>query len=367
MYNSRFGLRSFIKPGNIPELTILMARSFATIAVVCAAWTLASIGQARADDEWEWKNGKWVKMAKPAKGSSPGELALIRQMVQEGQTRKPLKAVKEFLARYPTDEGCEEAMHLAGLAEMNRGYYFQAFEWFEKQLIRFPNGSYVERGLQKEFEVAEAFLHGKKRVTAYIFYLPAADDGLAILAKITGHDPNGPMGEKALLRVAEHRYSQKDYVEATHSYDQFVKQFPKSPQVPFAMLQAAKAAYSGFKGVQFDDSPLAEALDRFKVFAQAYPEVARREGVDRICRTIVNSLAEKIYSSGQFYERISKPASAEFVYRDVIERFPGTIWSQRARTDLVRLGAKAIPPEATASQPAAEKATAGITEKVERK
>ncbi|MBI5726015.1 MAG: outer membrane protein assembly factor BamD [Planctomycetes bacterium] len=350
-----------------------MARLIPTIAVVLAAWAFTSCGQARADDEYEWKNGKWVKTAKPAKGSLSGELAMIRQIVKEGQTRKPLNAVKEFLIKYPTDDGCEEALHLAGLAEMNRGYYFQAFEWFEKQLNRYPDGSFVERGLQREYEIAEAFLKGKKRVSAYIFFLPAEDDGLAILGKVTSHDPNGPMGEKAMMRVAEYHYSQKDYAQAVQSYDEFVKRFSKSPQVPFVMLQAAKATYAAFKGVQFDDTPLAEALERFKVFSQAYPDLARREGVDRICRTIVNSLAEKVYSGGGFYERTGRPASAEFVYRDVLDRYPGTIWSQRARADLVRLGAKNIPGEAPASQPATRPAAAtgktpgGTAEKADMK
>ena len=51
---------------------------------------------------------------------------------------------------------------LAGCAEMERDRYWQAYGWFEKQLDQFPQGPRSGKALQKEYDIAEGFLAGKR-------------------------------------------------------------------------------------------------------------------------------------------------------------------------------------------------------------
>ena len=311
--------------------------SFAIVA--CCLLRLAlPCGAAPGKQEYEFIDGKWVRVAPPAKGTAAGELSLIRQKVARGHGRRACRAAKRVLRKYPGDPACEEVTYLWGEAEIVRGRLFQAYGKFEDQFAQWPNGQYAERALLREYEIAESFLGGTKRIVMGIIYIPAKGDGLEILARIVEHAPGSSLAEKALMRIGDHHYQHYDYEEAAEAYDRFLVLFGNTPRAPRAMLQAARATYASFRGIDFEDVPLLNARQRFRVFAERYPDRARKANVAQILQRIHVTLAEKIYRTGQFYERIGRKKPARFYYRLVAGDYSRTRWAQDAREDLRRLG-----------------------------
>jgi len=288
-----------------------------------------SCSLATAENEYEWKDDKWVPV--------PGDLALIRQYVEQNRPRKAVKAARKFLAGYPDSPAREEVLHLAGQAEMNRGRYYKAYEWLEKQLADHPAGELSEGALRREFQIADAFLMGKKRIFAWFIPLSAEAEGLEILSRITEHVPGSVIAENALLRIAEHHYARKEYAEAVDAYDHHLELFGKSPRAAEAMLQAARATYASFKGIAFDETPLIEAQQRFEILAERFGRTARKANVAAILRQIIETRANKTYADGRFYERTGRAKAAAFYYRQVIDRYPKTQWAPKARQELKRL------------------------------
>jgi outer membrane protein assembly factor BamD (BamD/ComL family) len=321
-------------------------------------WAVLAAGSPRAlaQEEYEWKDGNWVKVASPAKGTPAGECALIRQYVQQGSNRTAVREAERFLKKYPLEPSAEEVLMLAGRAEIARGRYFQAYEWFERQLNQFPNGPLFERALIHDYEVAEAFLAGKKRIVWGIFYLPAQDDGLLILAKIAEHAPGSALAEKSLMRIGDYHYQERDYAEAVQAYDRYLEVFARAERASYAMLQAARASLASYRGTEFDDTPLLEARQRYQMFSQRFPLQADRADVPRILEQIRVSLARKAYTTAEFYERTGRRDPAQYYYRLVMEQYPQTEWEARSASALRRLGVPtALPGAATipASAPAA--------------
>jgi len=310
---------------------ILVAAFVTAMVVLCAA------GQEKGAREFV--GGKWVRVAPPKPGTPAGDLAVIRRHVKQGQDKKAIKAVKKFLKAYPRHKSAEEAMMLAGRAEMNRRRYYQAFEWYEKQLVRFPAGTYSERALRREFDIAERFLGGEKRVVLKIFRISAEDEGLEILSRIAGHAPGSAIAEKAMLRIADHQFSKSRYIEAADAYDRFLQLFGKSAKAPYAALQAARSIYASHHGVQFDETPLIEAELRFRNFASQYPNEARKAKVSSILKQISDARAKKLYDTARFYERTDRSKAAVFYYRRLAKEYPKSIWARQGRENLVRLGA----------------------------
>ena len=332
------------------------------ILVVALVVGCGSATVALAAGEYELKGNKWVYSYPPALGSAPGELAIIRQEIEQGDGKDALAAADQFLKKYPDDLDVEEVMHLAGQAEILRERYFQAYERFEKQLTRFPNGQHSERALEKEFEVAEAFLAGKKRLVLGFLPLSAQDDGVSILEKIAEHAPGSKLAEKALMRVADYHFGAQEYLESVKDYDRYLETFSKSPRAAYAMSQAAKASHSAYRGPEYDDAPLLEAQQRYRMYQDRFPLLAERANVPQTLERIRSSLAEKQYGTAAFYERTHRLDAAKFYYRAVIEQYPATQWEKQSRMALVRLGvpagtAKVFPASAPAanasSQPAA--------------
>lgn len=301
--------------------------------VICSV--LLAIGVAEVPGgEYVWQDGKWVPAAKPAEGTVEGELAIIRTHIAQRDRKKALAAVERFLARYPDDAACEEAMLLAGQADLDAGQYYQAYEQFEKMLDRYPNGRFLERALTREMDVANAFLAGKKRTVAKVFRLPAKDEGLDILRRIAEHAPSSLIAESALLRIGEYHYQQGEYAESADAYDEFLQLFPRSGRVPHAMLRGAQAMLASFKGVPYDETPLIEAEQRYKVIIDQYPAAARKARAKQALRQISELRAERAFQTARFYERTKRPKSAKFYYQQVVDQYPGSPWAAQAQAAL---------------------------------
>jgi outer membrane protein assembly factor BamD len=331
-----------------------MRHNRSTLLALCVAAALAAgAGRALAQEEYEWKDGNWVKAPAPAKGTPAGECALIRQYVEKGWNRTAVLEADRFVKKYPLEPAAEEVLMLAGRAELARGRYFQAYEYFEKQLNQFPSGRFFERALQHESEAAEAFLAGKRRIVWGIFHLPAQDDGITILGKIAEHAPGSALAEQSLMRIGDYHYQQRDYPEAVAAYDRYLEVFARAERASVAMLQAARASLAAYRGPEFDDTPLLEARQRYQMFAQRFPLQADRADVPRILEQVRASLARKAFTTAEFYERTGRKEPAKFYYRLVMEQYPQTEWEPRSAAALRRLGVPtALPLPARVEGPA---------------
>jgi outer membrane assembly lipoprotein YfiO len=329
------------------------------LALCTAAALLAPAGRSHAQEEYEWKDGNWVKAPVPAKGTPAGECALIRRCVEKGENITAVQEADRFLKKHPLEPAAEEVLLLAGKAELARGRYFQAYEYFEKQLARFPSGRFFERALQGEYEAAEAFLAGKRRIVWSIFRLPAYDDGIKILGEIAKHAPGSALAEKSLMRIGDFHYQRRDFLEAVAAYDRYLEVFARAERASYAMHQAARASLAAYRGPEYDDTPLVEARQRYQMFAQRFPLEAERADVPRILEQIRLAQARKTYSTAEFYERTGRKESAKYYYRLVMEQYPQTEWEPRAAASLRRLGVPtALPLPARAPAPATRPTTA---------
>jgi outer membrane assembly lipoprotein YfiO len=322
-----------------------MFRSYLKIAVLAGTCLLARLPAAAAD-KYEWKDGAWTPVPAPAEGTAAGELSIVRDRFEAGRFAKTVKAAAAFAKKYPADAGYEEVCLLAGKAEVQRQRYWQAYQWFEKQLDQSPNGRLSDEALQQEYDVAEAFLAGKKRIALGVFRLNAMSDAVDILTGIAEHAPGTEIAARSLLRVADYHYSAGKWAEAVDAYDMFVDLFPRSDQAPYAAGKAAMATWLSFVDIPYDETPLIEAQQRFYHVTEAYPQEAERIGAEAILQQIATTRAEKLYSIAKFYERTDKPSAAQYYYRQLAERYPSTDWAAQAGEAGRPAGAPGEPDEA---------------------
>jgi len=316
-----------------------MTGKYRWCVIILAVLSAAAVCGAQDRTEHVWKDGKWVPAPKGKKGTPEGEISLMRRYLDAGKPRAARKAAKRFLQRYPTDSRREEAMMLAAQAQMDRGRYYDAFERFNYQLDQYPNGEFFERGLQRQYEIADAFLKGRKRRIIWgMFRKSGAEDGLEILAQIAQRVPGTVIAEKSVLRAADYHYEAEQAAEAVEAYDNYIKMFPKSPRLSYAMLRAARATYAQYRGEAFDDTPLVDARHRFDDFAKLYPVEARKANVPMVLSQIRNALVRRTFATAKFYRRVRRKEAAIFYYRKVIAEHRDSHWARRAKDALVELG-----------------------------
>lgn len=310
-------------------------RIILTALLLCA---LVALAARPASAQMVWSGDGWVKPRTPDPGTPAGDLQRIRELLEQGENKDVADTVEQFLVLHGESPLCEEAMNLAGQALMNRGRYWDAYKWFQRQIDGYPNGQYFKRALDREYRIADAFLNGRKRRALKIFRVPAQDDGIEILMRIAAAAPGTALAERALIRVGDYHFGEQEYPEAIGVYEDFLKDFPLSQKRSYAMLQVAKSYLLSFRGIQWEAEPLRNADVRFRVFAEAYPQLAEQENVPAILEEIRLTLAHKLYHTAAFYERTHYPRAAAFYYQKTIDDYPDTHWAQSARGKLEQLG-----------------------------
>lgn len=299
------------------------------------------------------KDGQWVRQAPPLEGSAAGEISLLRECADKGSHAEADKLAKKLLKRPDLeDETREEVMCLAGQANLNGERYYQAYEWFKRQLDSYPSGPYSQRALDREFKIAEAFLAGKKRIVGNVLRLPATDEGLEILAKIAEQSPKTAIAERAMLRIPDYHYAKREFVEAGDTYDQFLSMFPKSASASYAALHAARAHFYQYEGASHEETPLIEAQQRLKTFQANYPRDAEEAGVGEMLKQITTYRAQTTFETARFYERTGHGDAALYYYRRLQQEYPETTWAAQSAGTTKRLeaGVQAAKPRAPAWQ-----------------
>ena len=283
------------------------------------------------------RGGEWEQLD-AGEQAAQSSLIAIRQKHELGKRHELVTAVKKHLKKFPGDPTCEEALILAGEAEYDNEQLYQAFSWYEKQLSRYPSGPFSERALLREMQIGKGLMGGEKRHLWRVIPMKAADEGIEILQKVAEHAPGTKLAEDALMHIGDWRFERGEFKEAIETYDQFMKLMPRSRMAPQAMLNGARATLEMYRGVEYDESPLLEAGDRYLFFQETYPQIARREDVDQILSGIEDARAERLMHCAGFYERTHRPEAAVYYYRKILEEFPGTYYASSAETTLAGLG-----------------------------
>ncbi len=300
------------------------------LAAAVSAWAVAP-------EDLIWQDGQWILQPPPDPATPEGQIAMIRFEDDQHHYDKAVEAAKAFLKTHPGDVLREQAYDLAGHAEMHRGLYWQAYEYYDKQLKEFPSGPMVNRAVDREAEIAKAFLAGKKRRVLGFIWMDAQSDGIDILQKIPTYVPGTMRAENALLTVADWYYEMNKAYEAADAYDAYLKLFPYAPRAAFAEFRAAESLRKAYRGPAFEDTTLINAYQRFKAFAEHRPAAAAETHVEQILKAIRADLAQKQFWIAQLYVRMGYEDSAAYYYRFVIAEYADTNWAGSARAEVSKL------------------------------
>lgn len=306
-------------------------------ATVILFAVLLSLGQALGE-EMILRDGQWESVAAPEPGTPQSKIAEIEQALREGKERKAYRLAKLFVKDNPGHPDVERALYLAGQAQMERGRYWSAFEWFEEQVSTYPLGRLFERGLVRQAGIAEAFLAGRKRWLAGILPVSAKDEGLEILQRVAQRLPGSLLADRCLMTVADYYFQRKRWDDAIAAYDQYVDMFGDRLRSSEAELQACNAAFNSFRGVEWDDTPLLEARQRYSRYLSSHPRSDEAAMVSGRLDTIEQTRARKDFEVARFYQRIGRPGAAAIYYREIMRLYPGTNWADLSTEALERLG-----------------------------
>jgi outer membrane protein assembly factor BamD len=84
--------------------------------------------------------------------------------------------------------------------------------------------------------------------------------------------PNSPYAEFAEIKVADGNFETKEFATAANQYEEFVKNHPISPNVPYMLFRAGRSHQLLNRGVGRDVAPLKKALELYKRVLTNHPD-----------------------------------------------------------------------------------------------
>jgi outer membrane assembly lipoprotein YfiO len=294
---------------------------------LCAA-ILGVCTVASAASTWELRGNRWIEVPEKAPATAPVAEPLLDQaeaMIRAGNYKSGAKTAVSWLRGRAKDAPQRDrALMLVAEGYFLDGKRVDAFYYLDQLMDEHPESSLYNRALQRQYEIADAYLNGYQRVFIWFPILDADDEAIDMLFRIQQRSPGSAMAEKALLRTADYYYNNSDFDLAADAYSVYLHSYPRSPLLPRVRLKRAYSTLAQFRGTRYDATPLIDARAQLLDLVNAYPDIADQEGLPDLVRRIDDTFAAKIYRTADFYRRTDEPKAAIYNYRFLIATFPNS-------------------------------------------
>ncbi len=313
-----------------------------SIALSCSTAGAAETWRLRSGDQWE------------SVSSDPQERYLhaiseLKELAKEGDARAVKEALKEIKAQFPDRVGPDLDLFIEGELQYWRDHYGKALAKFEKMFKNYAASEFSAPALRREFDMAQAYLQGRKKTVLGIFKISGYAEGVEIMEKISDRagidEPNG-VGLNAALAVAEHYEAQEKYLEAYLKWAEIASYWETGPIGKRALYRMAEdnlAAYDQHaerKRPYYDASKLTSAKTYYQKYLALYPQDAKENDVPVKIQHIDEEMALKQLFIGQFYRRTGERQAANLYFDMVIRNWPQTEAAVAAQEALDEMGGK---------------------------
>ena len=318
--------------GVAKKTTPVRARYAILFAVLLIGGALAR----PADAAWVWSpQTGWVGPTGVAKDTPAEQLAFATAFFDRQDYKRAVIEFRKLLRAYKQSREATEAQYYLGRCFEEEGDYYRAFREYRKTIQTYPSTKRFDEILQREYQIGNYFLGGKKRKlfgTAAI--LPARDKAVEIFQALVDDGPFSEYGQLAQYKLGLAHLALEDYEQAVSAFEQVITRYPDSSLVDQARFQIAQASLKGTFAPGYDQSPTDLASRELEAFLREYPQSELASEATHRLQELKERRARHEYDVGQFYERRKHPASALIYYETIMDRFPRTSWAAKAAARL---------------------------------
>jgi len=306
---------------------------------------LSCAGSATAET-WRLKNGdQWESTAADPQERYLHAIAELKELVKSGNARDVKEALKQIKEEFPDRVSPDLDLFILGEMQYWRDRYGKALSQFEKMFKKYPSSEFSAPALQREFDMAMAYLEGRKKTVLGFIKISGYAEGVEIMEKVSDRagldEPNG-VGLRAAVAVAEHYEAAEKYLEAYLKWSEIASYWETGPIGKRALYRMAEdnlAAYDSHAPndrPNFDGSKLTTAKTYYAKFMALYPQDAKQDEVPEKVRHIDEEMAYKQFTIGQFYRRTGKHQAATLYFDMVVRNWPQTEAGAMAKEALAK-------------------------------
>jgi outer membrane protein assembly factor BamD (BamD/ComL family) len=287
-----------------------------------------------AAETWRLKGGETLEMvADNPQDQYLHAIAELKTLVKEGDVSEVKDALKQIKDEFPDRIGPDLELFAVGETRYWQDRYGKALVKYEKLLKNYPGSEYAGLALQREFDMAQEYLEGRRKIVLGFIPLSGSAEGIELMEKVSDRagldEPNG-VGLRAAIRVAEYYEAQEKYLEAYLKWSEIASYWETGPIGKRALYRMAEDNLAAYNyppeelRVNYDASKLTTAKTYYQKFLLLYPEEAKQNEVPQKIEQIDEQMAQKQYTIGQYYRRTGEKRAANLYFDMVVQNWPKT-------------------------------------------
>jgi len=312
--------------------------------VALAAGIALSVCHPAIAGTWRLKGGQqWESVSSDPEEQYLHAIAELKELVQAGQSKAAKALAAQLRAEFPDRVGPDINLFVAGELHYWRNRYSKALVQYEKLLKNYPASQFARLVQDREFEIAQAYLAGRKITVLGFIRISGYSEGVELMEKISDRagldEPNG-VGVNAAIAVAEHYERREQYLEAYLKWSEINSYWDTGPigkKAVYRMAEDNFAAYNqhpASKRDKFDASKLTTAKAYYEKFLALYRQEALAEDVPEKIKEIDELMAYKQYRIGLYYRHIREYRAANLYFDMVVQNWPKTEAAEMAKQAL---------------------------------
>lgn len=221
------------------------------------------------------------------------------------------------------------------------GLLYQEFDAIEKLLTRYPGQADFVALTDREYQIAEASLHGKREPAfwslRWVPWLTSHDRTVEIYEKALERAPFARAAASGRLRLAFRMDEEGKPEKALEQLRTLIRDYPQAPERKYAMLALGELLFELSKRGDGDGRYNREAIAVFREFKIAYPEAAENDFIDKCLLKSKDIQAARLLGVAKFYERSGRTAAAERYLSTVLKDYPDSVSADESERMLVKL------------------------------
>jgi len=318
------------------RMKVLQRASGILLAALCACGTAWSAENDLAD----WANeGRWPRGPLSVEPTPDGQSAKAKRFQEIGDSRQAAEHYRRLADAYSESDMAEEGLVASAKNYLAAGDYSKCREQLNELRRRYANPSFLDAIGEVEIALGRGFLEGKGEGGTYRF-ASRIRKATIIFQRQFDQDPEGRWADDALMGLGLCSEVMFDYDVAIKKYKELLEKYPRSELRAEAEGHIATCINKREPQPEYTESETEEARRRIQ---QARDE-ALSEDVDLDVAALEENekllserQARKRFEQALFYQKNLHFRAAEVYFELVKERYPGSIWSDKAKTELEKL------------------------------
>ncbi len=163
------------------------------------------------------------------------------------------------------------------------------------------------------------------------------EDSVEAFKKVKDLFPDHPLARESQLMVADAHFNSEKYDEAYLAYDEFIKLYPESINIPYAHYMQALCYYRQISEKDRDQGFTRQALERLEKIVKEFPDTPYAIKAYFYIKECRKRLAEQEIFVGNYYLRYDKFKAAEKRFKYALKNFPDVQIQEDALYGLYRV------------------------------